>query len=275
LKLSPKSLSQPNITFRFWEYPKDDCFYFIGFDCAGESDTGANSAARVWKDRPFQLVAEAVGNAKEEVWAKELDKLGRYYAGTVIRDGIRQTYPAWIAIEIFSYGGTVLSMLLNGSDLYGISQYPHIYKMPDTENLRNNIHRPGKKFGWWAGGGDSRFKRSGVLFPCGREVFELANDDENVLPDATGVIEYTNTKQYEGRPDPAPGERIDRVVADCLARLAKKQNLYDGLYPKDVQQRKQEYDFYVDEDEDDGKQKIFFNPLGKPYNSKKKEGWFK
>jgi len=277
MKLSPKSLAQPNITYRIWEYPKDDCFYFIGLDVAGPEDTGANSAARVWKDRPFSLVAEAVGNAPEEVIAKEVYKLGNYYCGYVIENDKRVAYPAWIAIEIFSYGGVVLSMLLQGSKTYNMEPYgPRIYKMPDMENLRNNIHRPGKQFGWWAGGGNAHFKRSSVLFPSGREIFVLASNDEDVLPDANGIIEYMNTKQYEkGRPDPAPGARIDRVVADCLARLAKRQNLYDGLYPKDIQQRKQEYDFYVDEDEEDGKHKIFFNPLGKPYNSKKKEGWFR
>lgn len=269
MKLVPKSHEQSNITYRIWEYPTAGNFFFIGADIAGEDDTGANSAVRVWRDRPFKLVAEAIGNAKEEVLAKELHKLGWYYSGTVMRNGNPEPYPAWIAIEIFSYGGTVLSMLLNGSELYGVKPYPHIYKMPDTDNLHNNIHRPGQKFGWWSGGGDSRFKRSGVLFPAGREIFELANDNPGVLPDANGIMEYMATKQYEGRPDPAPGERIDRVVADCLARLCKKQGLCEGLYPKDTMPKKHNLDFWVEDD------KIMFNPLGQPYRSRKKKRWFK
>ena len=269
MKLVPKNYSQPSIVYNVWEHPLPENFYLIGMDVAGESDTGANSVARVWRDSPFKLVAEAVGNAKEEVWAKELYKLGWYYSGTVMRNGKQEPYPAWIAIEIFSYGGTVLSMLLNGSELYGVQQYYHIYKMPDTENLHNNIHKPGQKFGWWAGGGDARFKRSGVLFPAGREILELANDNPDVLPDASGIMEYMATKQYEGRPDPAPGDRIDRVVADCLARLAKKQGLCEGLYPKDSTPKKHNLDFYIEDN------KIMFNPLGQPYRSRKKRRWFK
>lgn len=269
MKIVQKDYAQPHIVYSFMELPTEGNFWIIGFDCAGEADTGANSAARVWCDRPFKLVAEAVGNAKEEVWAAELNKLGRFYSGTVTRNGKRESYPAWIVIEIFSYGGTVLSMLLNGSETYNIAQYPNIYKMPDSENLRNNVHRPGKKFGWWAGGGDTRFKRSGVLFPGGREILEIARDNPDTLPDAAGIIEYTNTKQFDGRPDPAPGERIDRVVADCLARMAKKQGLYDGFYPDEQLPSQNEHDFYVE----DGK--IMFNPLGKPVGSKKQKGWFR
>lgn len=260
MTILPLDASQPNIAYSIWEEPVPGQYYALGVDPAGPGDSGANTAARMWCDRPRRLVAEAVGNASEEVWATELEKFGCYYT---------PEYPAWIAIEVFSYGRVMLSLLQTGNKLYGVNQYPHIYHEPALTDLRDGIHRPGPAAGWGAGGGQARLKRSGYLFPAAKEALQYARDNPHAMPDATGVLEYRNTKYIDGRPDPAPGEKIDRVVADGLAWLVFKQDIFAGMYPGEQQPVKNENMWYVDKD------KIMFNPLGKGQRDEKESYWFK
>lgn len=258
--LISKDSSQPNILYQIWTEPVIGSYYAIGCDPAGSADTGANTAVRVWCDKPRQLVAEAVGNASEEVWAAEIDKLGRFYT---------PSYPAWIAIEIFTYGRIMLSILQTGNELYNVKQYPHIYHEPSVADLKSGIHRPSGVAGWWAGGGATRNKRSGYLFPAAQEALQFARDHIGTIPDTAGIMEYFNTKWIDGRPDPAPGEKIDRVIADGLAWLVFKQNIFSGMYPEEQQPQQKPYDWYIENNQ------IMFNPLGEPFKRQKKGRWFK
>jgi len=250
-EIVPKTVANPNITYNIWEYPKDGCYYSLGLDPSGEHDTATSqTAARVWCDRPRRLVAEAVGNATEPIWAKEIDKLGRMYT---------PGHPAKVAIEIFVYGREILSFLLSGNKTYGINLYPHIYKEPRWDDLKAGKHKPSGAYGWGSGGGNAKQKRGGILFPTAREALRYSRDNPEAMPDAEGLMEYMNTVIIDGRPDAAPGQMIDRVVADGLAWLVFAQKPFDYLYPVGREEAPNPFKEYIE----DGK--IYHNPDGRDW----------
>ena len=235
---------KPNIRYRIWEHPQAGCFYAIGVDPAGAGEKGSQTAMRCWKDNQRILVAEACGNAIEEVWAVEADKLGRYYNN------------AYINIEIFRYGRTILSNLLSGSTAYGITSYPSIYRGPGTADLQAGIHRPSGAHGW---GADAL--RRPIMFSFARKALKWAIEHDGSMVDALALREYYNVIWVDGKPRAAPGERDDRVVADALAWLVFEQDLF--VYPTDPKEQRKDKMFYVENGQ------IIFNPRAKP---PKKEG---
>lgn len=244
--LNKEVKGKPSIRYRIWEHPVDGCYYAIGKDPAGPGEKGSQGAARVWKDRPRALVAEAVGVASEEVWASELYKLGRYYND------------AHIDIEVFRYGGTMLTLLLTGSDVYDIEPYPSIYRSPSTADLQAGIHRPTGAYGWRA---DTL--RRPIMLSFARRALQYACENPGSMPDALGLREYYNVVWINGSPRAAPGERDDRVIADALAWLIFEQNPFS--YEKEQATELKKPMFYVEDD------KIMFNPRAKP-KKKQTEG---
>ena len=235
---------KPNIRYRIWEHPKEGCFYAIGIDPAGPSERGSQSAMRCWKDRPRQLVAESCGMVTEEILASEAAKFGQYYNN------------AHLAVEVFSFGRTTLSLLLSGSDVYNIKPYPNIYRGPSTADLQAGIHRPTGSYGWSA---DPLRRR--IMFMVARKALQFAKGNPGCMLDALALREYYNVIWVDGKPRAAPGERDDRVVADALAWLIFEQDLF--AYPTDPKEQRKDKMFYIENNQ------IMFNPKSKP---PKKEG---
>ena len=211
-------------TFKIWQHPQEGMNYMIGVD---PSSGGADpSCCRVWSDNPKMLVAELRGWVSEDQLAHELSNLCKYYGKNT---GDKRLQNVMVAIEV-NQGRLTLSAMQHGNTELGVTEpLPRIYYRPKPTHLSRGLHFPSDQPGFQT----TPASRSFLLSSAQNAIIYASVSDNVVMPDISGFQEDYNWFIWQnGKPQAKTGYHDDRVIADGLAWLGFRQNIWKDDTPE-------------------------------------------
>tara|TARA_B100000929_G_scaffold290488_1_gene284282 strand:+ start:315 stop:2018 length:1704 start_codon:yes stop_codon:yes gene_type:complete len=225
LVMDTSPIGPKQFTFRIWNEPDPLQNYVIGIDpSSGREDP---SCVRVWAEQPRHLVAEGRGWISEDKLPHEIMKLVKYYGYNTEN----KRYNNIVCNVETNQGRLTLSALQYGNTELGVKgTLPRLYYRPKPNFLGKGIHYPSDIPGW-----QTTSSNRSTLLSQAQSVLAYAstNTDINVIPDEVGLKEDYYWFVWEnGKAQAKKGYHDDRVIADSLAWLGFRQNLW--RHPVDV-----------------------------------------
>jgi hypothetical protein len=180
-------IKRPEGRLSIWEYPIPDEEYVMGADTAEGIEGKDASCAQVLRKRDLKQVAEWHGTRDPDMFAKDLEYLGRYYGECMI------------CVEVNNHGLTTLNTLKEN--------YHNIYYRQVHDELTNDWK---EKIGWFT----SSTTRPLMVDDLGRVIRE-----RGIGVISKGLIQELMTYIYDtgGKADHKWGCNDDRVTAMQLA----------------------------------------------------------
>lgn len=176
---------------RIWKHPEERKRYIIGADVAMGFSKGDFSCAEVLSE-DFEQVAEWHGHTPPEIFAEELNKLGRYYN------------MATIGVEANNHGLTTLTELKR-------LLYPRIYYRYEIDKKDNKRTR---LMGWLT---NSKSK------PLMIDNFGKVLREGDVVINGADLLLECQTYIDDGEMHASEGNYDDRVISMSIALMIYKQ----------------------------------------------------
>jgi len=206
--------------------------YVIGID---PSSGGVDpSCCRVWSDRPRMLVAELRGWVSEDSMVSEMIRLCHFYGTDMSAKRLQNV----LAVIEVNQGRLTLSAMQHGNTELNVNApLPRIYHRPKPAYLSRGLHFPSDQPGFQT----SPASRNFLLSAAQSAIVYASVSNEVVFPDIAGLQnDYHWFIWQNGKPQARRGYHDDRVIADGLAWLGFKMNLWKEDVTKDFIEKDEE-----------------------------------
>jgi len=229
---SDKPESEDQWIIKIWQHPIMEQLghspgYCIGVDAAGNK-RGDYTSVYVKRKDTRELVASLHGYIDEIELACQLWLLGHYYSDP---DGL----PAVVCIESTANnpGTTTLQYLITGISTKMIAFPPYewkkIYHMPSMADLRNGVHLPADKPGFYTSAASREFLITDMRMSIVESNRALREDGIVLIKDQAFWDEADKFIQDKnGKYQAASGANDDRLFSSALADEAIKQGVYSS-----------------------------------------------